>query len=196
MTAAEMYDAYGALAFTLAYRVVGDRATAEDVVQDAFLNLWRHADKFDPARGSLQAWICRVVRNRAIDRTRGSAGRARRHQSLDVLVSVASADDVAADVLQRDEARAIAAAVAALPAGQREAVELAYYGGYSQSEIATRTGIPLGTIKGRTRAAMRSLASTLAALQAARTTVADAFYESSRAAMPSRMSPTPTSAAG
>lgn len=172
-SAAALYDTYGTLAYTLAYRIVQDRGIAEDVVQDAFLAVWRNADRYDVARGSVRTWLCQIVRNRALDRLRGTSRRARDHRSLDDLTYLASSEDVVADVLQRDEGRSVAAAVAALPAGQREAIQLAYYAGYSQTEIATRTGLPLGTIKGRTRAALRALTTSLDALESTSAEVGD-----------------------
>ena len=162
---ADLYDQHGGLAFSLAYRIVRDRGVAEDVVQEAFLALWRNADRFDASRGSMRRWLCTIVRNRAMDRLRGTSGRQRNDQSLDALTSMCSSSDVVSDVIQRDEARSVVAALAALPAAQREAIELAYYGGYSQTEIAAMTARPLGTIKGRTRLAMRSLAAALAPMR-------------------------------
>ena len=141
---AALYDKYGTLAFSLAYRIVRERGTAEDVVQDAFLAAWRNADRYDPRRGSLRTWLCQIVRNQALDRLRGTSRRQRDHQSLEDLTSLASAADVVADVLRREESRAVVAALAALPPGQRDAIELAYYGGYSQTEIATLTGAQHG----------------------------------------------------
>ncbi|MEO8897940.1 MAG: sigma-70 family RNA polymerase sigma factor, partial [Candidatus Dormibacter sp.] len=170
---AAIYDRFGGLAFTLAHRIVRDRGIAEDVVQESFLAIWRNAERYDAGRGSMQAWLCRIVRNRALDRLRGTSRRARDHRSLDDLTYLASSEDVVADVLQRDEGRSVAAAVAALPAGQREAIQLAYYAGYSQTEIATRTGLPLGTIKGRTRAALRALTTSLDALESTSAEVGD-----------------------
>ena len=162
---AALYDSCGTLAFSLAYRIVRDRGTAEDVVQEAFLAVWRHGDRFDPERGSARAWLCQIVRNGALDRLRGRSRRQRDHQSLDDFTFLAGSVDVMAEVLQRDQRRSVLAAVAALPLGQREAIELAYFDGYSQAEIATRTGLPLGTVKSRTRAAMRALAGSLASLR-------------------------------
>lgn len=161
---ADLYDRHGALAFTLAYRIVRDRGLAEDVVQEAFLALWKNAGRYDPARASMRTWLCQIVRNRAIDRLRGTSGRRRTDQSIDDLTSLSSSADVVADVLRHEESRAVVAALAALPPAQREAIELAYYGGYSQTEIASMTGSPLGTVKGRTRLAMRSLAAALGRL--------------------------------
>ncbi|MDQ6847123.1 MAG: sigma-70 family RNA polymerase sigma factor [Candidatus Dormibacteraeota bacterium] len=162
-----LYDGYSDLAFTLAFRIVRDRGVAEDVVQEAFLAVWRNADRFDVSRGSIQTWLCRIVRNRALDRLRGPSGRRRHDTPVDTLTSLASSDDVVSDVLRREEVGAITAALANLSPPQREAIELAYYGGYSQSQIAARTAVPLGTVKGRTRAAMRALAAALAPLRTA-----------------------------
>lgn len=169
-----LYDQYGTLAFSLAYRIVQDRGTAEDVVQDAFVAVWRNADHFDPTRGSMRAWLCQIVRNGALNRLRGTSRRQRNYRSLDELTSVAGSADVVADVLRRDERRSVVAALAALPPGQRDAIELAYYGGYSQTEIARIRALPLGTVKGRTRAAMRALASSLALVHTADLSMADA----------------------
>lgn len=160
-----LYDRYGALAYTLAYRIVQDRGVAEDVVQEAFLAVWKNAASYEPGRASMRTWLCRIVRNRAIDRRRGTAGRQRDDRSLSELTTLCSTADVFSDVVQRDEARSIVAALAALPAAQREAIELAYYGGYSQTEIAAMTAQPLGTVKSRTRLAMRALAASLAPLR-------------------------------
>jgi RNA polymerase sigma-70 factor (ECF subfamily) len=164
---AALYDRFGGLAFTLALRIVRDRGIAEDVVQEAFLAVWRHADRFDASRGSLQTWLCTVVRNRALDRFRGTAGRQRRDESLDAIMSLPGSVDVASEVVRHDESRAVVAALAALSPRQREAIELAYFGGYTQTEIAAMTSVPLGTIKSRTRSAMRALASQLAPMRLA-----------------------------
>lgn len=164
---AGLYDRFGGLAFTLALRIVRDRGIAEDVVQEAFLAVWRHADRFDARRGSMQTWLCTVVRNRALDRCRGTAGRQRRDESLDAIVSLPGTADVVSEVVRHEETREIVAALAGLSAPQREAIELAYFGGYSQTEIAAMTSVPLGTIKSRTRSAMRALASALAPMRLA-----------------------------
>jgi RNA polymerase sigma-70 factor, ECF subfamily len=164
---AGLYDRFGVLAFTLALRIVRDRGIAEDVVQDAFLSVWRHADRFDARRGSMQTWLCTVVRNRALDRCRGTAARQRRDEPLDAIMSLAGTTDVASEVVRHEETREIGAALAGLSAPQREAIELAYFGGYTQTEIAAMTSVPLGTIKSRTRSAMRALASALAPMRLA-----------------------------
>lgn len=162
---AALFDRYGSLAYALAYRVVRDHGIAEDVVQEAFLSVWRNAGRFDPGRGSMRTWLCQIVRNRALDRLRGRSLRQRGDRPLDELMLLASASDVVGDVVRRDEARAVAEAVACLSAPQRETIELAYYGGYTQTEIAAMTSRPLGTVKSVTRSAMRSLAASLSPLR-------------------------------
>lgn len=160
-----MYDRFGGLAFTLAHRIVRDPGIAEDVVQESFLAVWRNSAQFDARRGTIQAWLCQVVRNRAIDRLRGVSGRQRYDQPLDSLAPLVSCSDVESDVIQHDQSRTVKSAVAALPRAQREVIELAYYGGHTQTEIAGLTAVPLGTVKGRTRSAMRSLATALGSLR-------------------------------
>ena len=163
---ADLYDRYGALAFSLAYRIVRERGAAEDVVQEAFLAVWRNASRYDAGRASMRSWLCTIVRNRAVDRLRGASGRWRGDSSLDTLTTLCSSTDVVSDALRHEEARAIVAALAALPPAQREAIELAYYGGYTQVEIAAMMKLPVGTIKGRTRLAMRALAAALEPMRA------------------------------
>lgn len=156
-----LYDRYGRLAYTLALRVLGDAAAAEDVVQEAFLSVWRRAASYRPERGSLRTWLCAIVHNRAIDRLRGRSGRARLHLPLERVPAEEGLSDtwdaVAAD-LERGEIRR---ALADLPDEQRRTIELAYYAGYTQSEISTLMNVPLGTVKGRTRMALRRLRSSL-----------------------------------
>jgi RNA polymerase sigma-70 factor, ECF subfamily len=157
-----VYDRYGTLAYTVAMRVLGDHGRAEDVVQDCFLRLWRSADQFDASRGSLRTWLLTSVRNRAIDyvRGRGAHERQEREIPLDAQAGGPGSDpwqEVALS-LEQDMVRE---AVTSLPAEQRQAVELAYYGGYTQSEIAEMARVPLGTVKGRTRLALEKLHSYL-----------------------------------
>lgn len=152
-----LYDRYGGLAYSLAYRVLQDTAAAEDVVQDAFLSIWRRADTYRPERGSLRTWLCSIVHHRALDRLRGRSGRARGDVPLEGAQPTASVPDMWETVSLEIERDHVRSAVGALPADQRQTIELAYYGGYSQSEISDLLGIPLGTVKGRTRAALRRL---------------------------------------
>ncbi|MEO8898207.1 MAG: sigma-70 family RNA polymerase sigma factor [Candidatus Dormibacter sp.] len=153
-----LYDLYSGLAYTLAFRVLNDAGAAEDVVQEAFLSVWRRASTYRSDRGSLRTWVCSIVHHRALDRLRGRAGMARRDVALDhaptAVTSVSDTWDKVANVLERE---AIRSALDDLSVEQRETIELAYFGGYSQTEISDRMRVPLGTVKGRTRLALRKL---------------------------------------
>lgn len=153
-----LYDRYGRLAYTLAFRVLSDSGAAEDVVQDAFLSIWRRASTYRSDRGSLRTWVCSIVHHRALDRLRGRAGRARQDVALEhAPVEASSISDTwerVAEELERDQIRT---ALGELSVEQRETIELAYYGGYSQTEISELMKVPLGTVKGRTRLALRKL---------------------------------------
>jgi RNA polymerase sigma-70 factor, ECF subfamily len=152
-----LYDAYGGLMYTLVLRIVGDQQVAEDVLQECFLAVWRRADSFDAARGSLKSWMCAVARNRAIDRVRGQRGRVQLDAPLDVAVNEPGLSDTWSEVVAAITRQEIRDALDALPAEQRQTIELAYYGGYSQAEISRKMGIPLGTVKGRARLALERL---------------------------------------
>jgi RNA polymerase sigma-70 factor, ECF subfamily len=159
-----MYDRYAGLAYGLAMRILGDSGRAEDVVQEVLLSVWRKPDRYDPARGSFRTWLMTLVRNRSVDSLRGHW----RRQGADVelgddLQDLSGHSDpwpAVALSLERDVVRE---ALAALPADQRQAVEMAHYGGYSHTEIAEALGLPLGTVKGRLRLAMEKLHSFLSA---------------------------------
>ena len=157
---AELFDRYGALAFGVALRILDDPGRAEDAVQDAFLKLWQGAFRFDPARGSLRTWVVTAVRNRSIDLLRGRPGHQRQELALreDFGASEAGPDQQAEASLDR---AAVRAALADLPVEQRQAVQLAYFGGYTQAEIALLTAVPLSTVKGRMRLALDKLAAYL-----------------------------------
>ena len=152
----ELYDRYGSLAYGVALRVLGDSGRAEDTVQDAFLKLWNGAGGFDPSRGSLRTWLIAAVRNRAIDQLRGRSLHERRELALrpDVETSAAGPEE---EAVAAQEWMAVRAALAELPDEQREAVLLAYFGGFTQVEIAEMAGVPLSTVKGRMRLAMDKL---------------------------------------
>jgi len=152
-----LYDRYGGLAYSLAYRVLQDAGAAEDVVQEAFLSIWRRADTYRPERGSLRTWLCSIVHHRALDRLRGRAGRSRSDVPLEGAPHAAAMPDMWETVSLEMERDHVRSALGELPADQRQTIELAYYGGYSQSEISSLLGVPLGTVKGRTRAALRRL---------------------------------------
>jgi RNA polymerase sigma factor (sigma-70 family) len=143
---AELYDRFGRPAYGLALRIVRDEALAEDAVQDAFLTVWRSASRFVPERGKASTWILTLVHRRAVDLVRRE--QRRRADSLDAAPEQGggSVDEEAWLRLQRER---VQEALRQLPDQQREALELAYYGGFSQSELAERLGQPLGTIKSR-----------------------------------------------
>ncbi|HEV8459452.1 MAG TPA: sigma-70 family RNA polymerase sigma factor [Gaiellaceae bacterium] len=142
----ELYDRLGGVAYRLAVRVLRDPALAQDAVQDAFLAVWRTAAAFDPARGKASTWLLTLVHRRAVDVVRRE-DRRRAEPLDDAPVAAGDAVDESAEV--REERRRVQAALAQLPPDQREALELAYYGGLSQSELAERLGVPLGTVKSR-----------------------------------------------
>jgi len=156
-----IYDRYGRLAYTLAFRVLGDAGAAEEVVQEAFLAIWRRATSYRPERGSLRTWVCSIVHHRAIDRLRGRSGRARLDLPLDRASVEASLSDTWETVAAELERGHLRRALAGLPDDQRRTLELAYYAGHSQSEISSLMGVPLGTVKGRTRMALRRLRTAL-----------------------------------
>ncbi len=159
---AALYDRYGRLAFALAFRMLGERGAAEDVVQDAFLKIWRHADRYQQGRGTAQPWVMSIVHNAAVDRRRGRSGRAMSELRLDAANGYAgwqapAQDDPFWAAAHSIDAERIRAALSALPPEQREAIDLAYFGGMSHHEIAVRTGQPLGTVKSRLRLGLRRL---------------------------------------
>ena len=141
-----LYDRFGRVAYSLALRVIRDRALAEDAVQDAFLTVWRTAHGFVRDRSKPSTWILTLVHRRAVDVVRREERR--RGEPLEAAPDPAGAE-TDEEVLLRARRRAVQEALRRLPAEQREALELAYYGGFTQSEIAERLGQPLGTIKSR-----------------------------------------------
>lgn len=161
---AELYDRYGRLAFGLAYRILGERGTAEDVVQEAYLSVWRRSTSFRADRGSARAWLMSIVHNAAIDRRRGRFKREQEAVPIDDMEFKleSEADDAFAVVSEQIEAEQIRSALGSLPTEQRQAIELAYFGGFTQQEISERTGTPLGTVKSRMRLGLQKLRSLLA----------------------------------
>ena len=159
---AELYDRYGRLAYSVALRVLGDPGRAEDAVQEAFLKIWNHASSFDARRGSLRTWLLTSVRNRSIDYLRGRGAHERQELELQpALPEVAPRSDPWREVSLSLERSAVREAMSNLPAEQRQAVELAYFAGYSHREIAEMTHVPLSTVKGRMRLALEKLSSYL-----------------------------------
>jgi RNA polymerase sigma-70 factor (ECF subfamily) len=159
-----LYDRYNRLAIAVAYRVLGDHTAAEDTVQDAFLAVWRRIDSFDPTRGSARGWLLTIVRNAAVDRRRGRHARALQDAPLDDVTFRLATDgeETFSEVAASVEAARVRDALAVLPTEQREAIELAYFGGLTHQEIADRTGTALGTVKGRMRLGLHKLRAALA----------------------------------
>ena len=145
---AELYDRLGRVAYGLAYRILRDEALAEDAVQEGFLGLWRTAASFVPERAKASTWVLTLVHRRAVDLVRREERR--RTEPLEAAPVPEALGGTAEDsALLRLERERVQAALRQLPDAQREAIELAYYGGYTQSELAERLGEPLGTIKSR-----------------------------------------------
>jgi RNA polymerase sigma-70 factor, ECF subfamily len=160
-----VYERHATAAFSLAYRMTGTRGLAEDVVQEAFISLWRSGARYDRARGSVRTWVLGIVHNRAIDALRRSGVHERRRASDEGIEErFESGERTDVQAARRDEARELRAALEALPAEQSKVIELAYFGGFSHSEIATMLGTPVGTVKGRMRLGLEKLRGQLAAL--------------------------------
>src|SRR3954470_24724525 len=147
-----VYERHATAAFSLAYRMTGKRTTAEDVVQEAFLALWRANARYDRTRGSVRTWILGIVHNRAIDALRRGMVHDRRRASDEGMEERFAAEErTEVEVARRDEAREVRSALDTLPPDQLRVIELAYFGGFTHTEIAAMLEQPLGTVKGRMR---------------------------------------------
>ena len=147
-----LYERHSAAAFSLAYRMLGTRSGAEDVTQEAFLGIWRSGARYDRSRGSVRTWLLGIVHNRAIDALRRAYVHDRRRASDEGLEERLEARErTEVEVARREEARSVRAALATLPPEQCQVIELAYFGGFSHSEIAAMLDAPVGTVKGRMR---------------------------------------------
>ena len=163
----ELYDRYGKVSYSLAYRIVGDRGTAEDVVQDAFLSVWRQAGSYRRDRGAPRTWLMSIVHHRSIDRLRSHASSSTTipydempessDEGLRPSIWQQAWSNVRGDIVRR--------ALERLPAEQRKSIELAYFSGYTQAEIAELMGVPLGTVKGRMRIGLQKLRAMLEGLE-------------------------------
>ena len=147
-----IYDRHGSAAFSLAYRMIGNRVSAEDVTQEAFLSIWRSRLRYDQARGSVRTWILGIVHNRAIDGLRRNLVHDRRRDTLEVVEERHEAKErTDVEAARREEARSVRSALETLPDEQRKTIELAYFGGFTHSQIAELVDEPIGTVKGRMR---------------------------------------------
>ncbi len=153
-----VFDRHSGVAFSLAYRMCGRRALAEDIVQEAFLSLWRTGARYDRTRGSVRSWVLSAVHNRAIDAFRRESIREGKTIADDGLSErIEEPVRTAEEVERRDEAHQIRTALDSLPGEQRRVIELAYFGGFSHSEIAELLSLPAGTVKGRMRLGLSKL---------------------------------------
>ena len=148
----QLYDRHGGAAFSLAYRMTGDRVAAEDVSQEAFLSIWRSRLRYQPERGSVRTWVLGIVHNRGIDALRRNVVHERRRSAIEGIEERQEAPELTdVEAVRRDEARSVRSALEALPDEQCRVIELAYFGGFSHSQIADMLGMPIGTVKGRMR---------------------------------------------
>ena len=153
-----LFDRHSGAAFSLAYRMVGNRVTAEDVSQEAFLSIWRSRLRYRSDRGSVRTWVLGIVHHRAIDALRRNLVHDRRRATAEGLEERQEAPELTdVEVVRRDEARQVRSAIGTLPSEQSRVVELAYFGGFTHSQIAEMLGTPIGTVKGRMRLGLEKL---------------------------------------
>jgi RNA polymerase sigma-70 factor, ECF subfamily len=153
-----IYERHSAAAFSLAYRMMGTRAGAEDVTQDAFLSLWRSGARYDRARGSVRTWVLGIVHHRAIDALRRSTVHDKRRASdegIEERFEARERTDV--EAARREEAGTVRGALSSLPPDQSQVIELAYFGGFTHTEIADMLDAPVGTVKGRMRLGLKKM---------------------------------------
>jgi len=153
-----VYDRHGGPAFSLAYRMVGNRAGAEDITQEAFLSIWRSRERYRRERGSVRTWVLGIVHHRAIDALRRNVVHDRRRASAEGLEEREEAPErTDVEVVRREEARTVRSALEELPVEQCRVIELAYFGGFTHTEIASMLAMPVGTVKGRMRLGLDKL---------------------------------------
>ena len=153
-----IYDRHSSAAFSLAYRMMGTRGAAEDVTQEAFLSLWRSGAAYDRARGSVRTWVLGIVHHRAIDALRRAVGHDRRRADYaGVEERVPASELTPVEAARHEEAAQIRAAMDRLPGDQSKVINLAYFGGFTHSQIAEMLGTPIGTVKGRMRLGLQKM---------------------------------------
>ena len=163
-----LYDRYGKLSFSLAYRILGDDGQAEDVVQEAFIKVWRMARTFNTVRGSARTWLLSIVHHQAVDACRSRRGAPPLELSEELQGTLRAPTDVWDEVSGNLDREALLHALAQIPDDQRTTIELAYFRGYTHREIADLAKVPLGTVKGRIRIGMNKLRDLLIEQKAAR----------------------------
>jgi|SRR5436190_1479449 len=160
-----VYERHATAAFSLAYRMTGTRSAAEDVVQESFLSMWRSGARYDRARGSVRTWVLGIVHNRAIDALRRSMVHDRRRASDEGLEERFEARDrTDIEAARREEAEEVRDALRTLPPDQSRVIELAFFGGFTHTEIARMLDTPVGTVKGRMRLGMEKMRGQLGGL--------------------------------
>ncbi len=154
---AVLYDRHGRAAYALAYKLTGERQAAEDLAQDAFLRVWRSAGGYRVGRGSVRTWILSIVRNRSIDRLRSLASRRKTQEKVEAEAPISQPSDAFAETWRNSRRDQVREALSTLPPEQLEVLELTYFSGYTQTEIAQMLDLPVGTVKGRTRLGLKRL---------------------------------------
>src|ERR687884_370345 len=154
---ATLYDRHSRAAFSLAYRMMGDRQAAEDLVQDAFLKVWRNASSYRAERGSVRTWILSIVHNRGIDQLRSQASRRRTQDRIEAAAPRSQPSEAFAETWRNSQRDQVREALNTLPPEQLKILELAYFSGYTHVEISDLLGLPLGTVKGRMRLGLKKV---------------------------------------
>ncbi len=154
---AALYDRHARAAYSLAYRVMGERQAAEDVVQEAFLKVWRAAGSFRVERASVRTWILSIVHNRGIDELRSTASRRRTQDRVETQTSASQPSEAFAETWRNSQREQVREALRGLPPEQLKVLELAYFSGYTHMEIAELLDLPLGTVKGRMRLGLKKI---------------------------------------
>jgi RNA polymerase sigma-70 factor (ECF subfamily) len=154
---ATLYDRHGRMAYSLAYRMMGEKQEAEDVVQEAFIKVWRSAGGYRVGRGSVRTWILSIVHNRGIDQIRSQASRGRMQDKVEASAPTSEPSEAFAETWRNSQRDQVREALKALPQEQLQILELAYFSGYTHVEIAERLDLPLGTVKGRMRLGLQKI---------------------------------------
>jgi RNA polymerase sigma-70 factor, ECF subfamily len=154
---AVLYDRHSRAAYSLAYRMMGERQAAEDILQDAFLKVWRAAGSYRSERGSVRSWLLSVVHNRGIDQLRSSASRRRTQEKIEASAPTSQPSEAFSESWRNSQREQVREALKTLPQEQLKVLELAYFSGYTHAEIAELLGVPLGTVKGRIRLGLKKL---------------------------------------
>ena len=152
-----LYDRHGRAAFSLAYRVMGERQTAEDLVQDAFLKLWRSATSYRPERGSVRTWLLSIVHNRGIDQLRSHARRRRTQDRIEASAPRSQPSEAFAETWRNSQRDQVREALNTLPSEQLKVLELTYFSGYTHAQVSELLDVPLGTTKGRMRLGLKKM---------------------------------------